>query len=435
MSGQEMMSKLLLLELNELNFEFVEEYVSQGHLPTFQRLFQKNGFQRTTSESTYENLEPWIQWVTAHTGLDYDDHRVFRLGDIVHRELPQIWEELEQQGLNVGAISPMNARQRMRAPAFFLPDPWTDGGMVAPRVVQRFYRAVAEMVNENAEGIKSGKASIDLAMGASYCARPSNYSRYLSYAAKAKRKTWNRALFLDLLLSDLYVKLVKRKNTDFSSLFLNSAAHIQHHYMFSSSAYQGALKNPDWYVGAGVDPVLDVYNLYDHILGTLLEEFPDHRVMIATGLHQVPYPEESFYWRLRDHEGFLLKIGVPFERVVPRMSRDFLVECRDSEQAAAAERRLGMIWDLDRLPLFEIDNRGTSLFVTLSYRHEIQKEMRYLVGNEERAGLGDDVAFVAIKNGHHDGIGYFLDTGLDRVSSSTSFPLNQLPERIKAAVL
>ncbi|WP_204315871.1 hypothetical protein, partial [Enterobacter hormaechei] len=92
-------------------------------------LLGEHGFQRTTSEQDYDNLEPWIQWVTAHTGLDYGEHGIFRLGDIVEHDLPQIWDDLEQKGLNVGAISPMNARQRMRAPAFFLPDPWTKAPM------------------------------------------------------------------------------------------------------------------------------------------------------------------------------------------------------------------------------------------------------------------------------------------------------------------
>ncbi|WP_204265672.1 hypothetical protein, partial [Klebsiella pneumoniae] len=67
--------------------------------------------------------------------------------------------------------------------------------------------------------------------------------------------------------------------------------------------------------------------------------------MIATGLHQVPYPETSFYWRLKDHEAFLREVGVPFTSIEPRMSRDFLVECRDAEQALSAAQRLGMVCD------------------------------------------------------------------------------------------
>lgn len=430
-----MTAKLLLLELNELNFEFVEDYIAQGHLPTFRRIFEAHGFQLTTSETDYENIEPWIQWVTAHTGLDYADHGVFRLGDIVGRDFVQIWEDLEGRGLRVGAVSPMNAQLRMRKPAFFLPDPWTDGGVAAPGIVRRLYSAVAGMVSQNAEGGVPRKLLFDLVVGAIQCARPANFKRYAQYAWASRRRSWKRALVLDLLLTDVFVGLVERSRADFASLFLNAAAHIQHHYMFSSSVYRGEVRNPDWYVRSGDDPVLDVYQLYDSILDMLIRTLPDYRIMIATGLHQVPYPDQSFYWRLRDHDRFLRDLDIPFVSVEPRMSRDFLVTCKDEQQAADAAHRLGLVCDLDRIPLFEIDNRGTSLFVTLSYRHEITDDMSYLVGNEERSGLKKAVAFVAIKNGHHDGTGYFLDTGVRGLSPASSFPLKELPEKIRSVVL
>src|SRR4026207_498000 len=79
---EQMQTRLLLLELNEVNFEFVEAYTRRGELPNFAALFQQHGFTRTTSETSYEQLEPWIQWVTAHTGKSLAEHSVFRLGDI-----------------------------------------------------------------------------------------------------------------------------------------------------------------------------------------------------------------------------------------------------------------------------------------------------------------------------------------------------------------
>ena len=81
-----MQNRLLFLELNEVNFEMVDAYASQGALPNFRRLFDTHGYCQTSSETDYENLEPWIQWVTAHTGLTLAEHSVFRLGDIVHHD-------------------------------------------------------------------------------------------------------------------------------------------------------------------------------------------------------------------------------------------------------------------------------------------------------------------------------------------------------------
>jgi hypothetical protein len=137
------MQPLLLVELNELNFEFVRRYVERGHLPSFSLLLQQYGLGTTFSEVVYENIEPWIQWVTAHTGKTFDEHRVFRLGDIIGTNLDQIWEVLERSGVKVGTVSPMNAENRLRTPAFFIPDPWTPTRVSADSMTAALYKAIA----------------------------------------------------------------------------------------------------------------------------------------------------------------------------------------------------------------------------------------------------------------------------------------------------
>ena len=119
------MKKLLVLELNELNFEFVEHYARRSALPAFARLLDAHGYARTRSETVYEHIEPWIQWFTVHTGKPFDEHKMFRLGDGPQSCARQIWEELAQRGLRVGAFSPMNAGNAVADAAFFVPDPWT----------------------------------------------------------------------------------------------------------------------------------------------------------------------------------------------------------------------------------------------------------------------------------------------------------------------
>ena len=106
-------AQILLIELNEVNFEFLQAYIDQGALPAFSALFCRVGYAETTSEQRYEELEPWIQWVTAHTGQSFAEHGIFRLGDVIDTDVPQIWEQLAAKGLTVGAISPMNPRPRL----------------------------------------------------------------------------------------------------------------------------------------------------------------------------------------------------------------------------------------------------------------------------------------------------------------------------------
>lgn len=429
-----MAQQLLFLELNEVNAEAIGYYTERGHLPNFRRLVAEHGWSTTTSEARYDELEPWIQWVTAHTGLTLAEHGVFRLGDIVSRDLPQIWERLEREGLIVGAVSPMNAKHRLREPAFFVPDPWTATKVSAPWLMRRMYRAICQVVNDNAQA-KVGLGSLfALSAGLLRYGRIANFRRYIWNGATSFRGApWRRAVFLDMLLADVFIGCVKSSKPHFATLFLNAAAHIQHHYMFSSASYPGHHRNPDWYVPAKVDPVYEVYKTYDRILGDVIREFPAARIMLATGLHQVPHGGVTYYWRLKNHSAFLREIGVSFSRVEPRMSRDFLVVCEGADQARSAENRLSQACAKDGTRLFDVENRGADLFVTLTYPRQIEAGFRCFIGDQVISGLHDHVAFVALKNGEHSGVGYFLDTGVGRSCAPAEFELREMPARILQA--
>ena len=423
------MKKIIQIELNEVNFDFVSEYCAMGKLPTLNRLIRTHGLIETTSEQAYEELEPWIQWVSVHTGLPFASHRLFRLGDVIDRpDLRQIWEVLEDNGQSVGAISPMNARNACQNPAFFIPDPWTGGLVVGPLILHRLNDAVAQLVNENTHGQFKKSSLAWVGVSIIRYASPANYSLYLSIIALAMRKRWARALLLDLLLSEVFIRETRHRNPDFSTLFLNAAAHIQHHHMFDAAVYCGPHRNPDWYREPS-DPVLHVYQLYDLLLDQIAKAFPAHRLLIATGLHQIPHSEKVFYWRLRNHDCFLRELGVTFQRVEPRMSRDFLIVCRDTKEAVLAQLALTDVRADDGTVLFDVDNRGRSLFVMLQYSADIPPSLGYGTATQRFTDLREKCAFVAIKNGEHDGTGYLIDTMETAGKHPHQVPLTSLFDR------
>jgi hypothetical protein len=425
-------ARLFLLELNEINFDFVKRYAARGKLPNLARMIADHGIIETTSEQKYEELEPWIQWVTAHTGKSFAEHGVFRLGDIVHHEIDQIWEVLERHSISVGAISPMNAKNRTTDAAFFVPDPWTSTPVTGSKLLARISASVSQAVNDNAQA-RVGLSSLAwLLLGALRYARIRNYPHYLSLVWRVLRgKEWARAQILEQLLADITVVESCSKSPQFVSLFMNAGAHIQHHYMFNSSVYEGPQRNPAWLVAPKHDPIFEIYDQYDHIVGDLRTALPGYRFLISTGLHQDPYPELKYYWRLKDHEAFLAMIGVPFEAVEPRMSRDFLIECRSDAEAVEAQRLLESAHDMDGLGLFDVDNRGKSLFVMLTYPNDIAEELTFLIGNQSFP-LKPHTSFVAIKNGEHNGVGYLIDTA-EKPREQPPIPLAALPARIAGA--
>ena len=100
----------------------------------------------------------------------------------------------------------------------------------------------------------------------------------------------DKAVVLDSLLADVHLTLWKKHKPDFSNLFLNSGAHIQHHYLFNSKAYQGDLKNPGWYCPDSFDPLIQILSEYDKVLweylgselktSTLLLKLAHYRILL-----------------------------------------------------------------------------------------------------------------------------------------------------------
>jgi hypothetical protein len=289
--------------------------------------------------------------------------------------------------------------------------------------------AVSSAVNSNAGNRLGAKEAITLLKGLlTYVPikRKLHYAKLLS--TRLKRKA-TRAAILDNLLADVFIQQWKKYTPDFSSLFLNSGAHEQHHYMFNSKAYDGTQRNPDWYCPADDDPILDILQEYDLILSMLLQL--DCRLLIATGLHQKPHLHETWYWRLNNHRVFLDQVGIKDGTVLPRMSRDFLVDFESEQAAQQAEYILKSI-TLNGLPIFAIDNRSNSLFVELVYPNNIEKgSLLHMSGQTTSLDIKDFVVFVAIKNGEHHEEGYWVDTA--QKYQGESMPLTQVYNEIVSA--
>ena len=174
--------KLLLLELNEINFDVVNQYLSdnKNQFSNLKSLLD-SGLFRTSSESLYEELEPWIQWASVHTGLTYQEHNIFRLGDVVGTDKPQIFEQIEQAGFKVGSISAMNADNRLKNPAFFIPDPWTKTPSDGSFWSKSLGDAVSQAVNDNSQARITIKTAAQIFLALLRFARPKHYLRYIKF--------------------------------------------------------------------------------------------------------------------------------------------------------------------------------------------------------------------------------------------------------------
>lgn len=404
---------LIVIQLNEINFDLVSYYVDKyDNLPSFRRIMRDYQSFETFGEEEYHWLEPWIHWVSAQTGKDYSQHGVFRLGDIMKApdDLEQVFEVLEKSGLRVGAISPMNARNRLSSPAFFIPDPWTETESDGSGFSRRLSQMLRQTVNENATGRISAKSLMTLAEAIILTLSPSGTKRLLQYVATALSSPWYKSLVLDQLIHLLHRRLFRRGRPDVSFVFFNAGAHIQHHYMHNSKALEGGVRNPEWYIPRKADPVHDMLKVYDGILGDYLDlQTKGTRLLVATGLSQIPYDRVKFYYRLKNHAWFLDRLGIEATHVAPRMTRDFEASFQSESLASDSAAILAALrLERDGAPLFgDVEVRGNYMFASLTYPDEIRQDDVALVSNGDRLiGFGEMVAFVAIKNGMHTTRGY-----------------------------
>ena len=199
------MKKIVFIELNELNFDFIQEYIQR--FPNKYKnlnIIYKEAI-NTTSEKEYHLLEPWIQWVTIHTGLSAKDHNIFRLGDFVNSNKKQYFEEIESLGFKVGMISSMNTVNRLKNAAYFIPDPWTETQSDGSYFSQLVNKILKSTVNSNAQNKIGLKNYFYLSLILLKFFRFKNLGllEILLFFDKSK---WYRLIF-DLMLNDIHFTL------------------------------------------------------------------------------------------------------------------------------------------------------------------------------------------------------------------------------------
>ena len=408
--------KLILVELNEINFELIKKYFDKGYkLDEFEKIINEDLI-TTKSETEYKFLEPWIQWTSVHTGKEFNEHRLFHLGDINKSKIKQIFEIVENKGYSVGAISPMNASNKLVNASYFVSDPWINTKSDNSFDSKIISQLLSQIINNNSSSKITFKSFISLIYIFIKFVRLRKYLSFIVLIFDSIFKKWSKAIFLDLLIHEIHLSLYKKKKPNFSTVFFNAGAHIQHHYFFNSKVLEESdMINPEWYVKKKNDPILEILTYYDSILNEI-RNIKETEVVISTGLSQKPYDRVKYYYRLKDHDKFLRLFDFEYLKVLPRMSRDFLVISQSNEHAKEIKSILEKIKVNNRHFLFEyIKIYKNELFVSLTYPNEINNST-YIEYKKKKINLKNLVSFVAIKNGMHSETGYlYLSKNLKKI--------------------
>ena len=423
--------KLILIELNEINFDKIKYYFEKYNLKNIKKLFSLSNI-KTSSEKEYSLLEPWIQWASAHTGLNAKEHKILHLGDIQKFKTRQIFEEVEKFGYTVGAISPMNTLNNLKKPKYFIPDPWTETSCDKNNLSNRIKNILSKTVKDNSSLSFSFPMILEVLIIFFLVVRVKRYFLFLKIFLHSLKKKWFKVIFLDLLINEIHLNYFKKFKPNFSTVFFNGGAHIQHHYFLSSKALKKSeKKNPKWYIKENDDPLKDIVKYYDIILSDYFD-MRNTNLIIATALRQVPIKKPEYYWKLKNYENFLNFFEIPFDRIQQLMSRDFVIhfDFKNKNKINECFKVLRDIYVVDKdkkTRAFEtIEKREESIFVSLTFSNELTKGDYFISENKEKKmKCLNNVNFVAIKNGIHNSSGY-LFTNIKKFQSKENMHVKNI---------
>jgi Type I phosphodiesterase / nucleotide pyrophosphatase len=365
---------VILLEFNELSPTLIARFMGAGELPSFQRMYRESQVYVTDAGEAAPNLEPWIQWVTVHSGLSFGEHGVFNLGDGHKLNQKRVWDIISDHGLKVWICGSMNLAYELPLNGCVLPDAWTTGCKPYPEELAPFYDFVASQVQEHTNERAAPKRSDLLRFLRFMFSRGLSPRTVIAIAKQLfkERSTgkgrWKRATILDRLQWDVFRWYYRKIKPNFSTFFINSTAHFQHMHWRNMDPTPFQAKPSDAEQAEYERAILFGYKQMDKIVGDALALSDENTTLIlASALSQQPcvlYEESGgkVNYRTRDLKAVLEFAGITEPlRVAPVMSEQFNVHFNSEADAVRATERL-LSLRIDGRPAMLARRNGDTVF-------------------------------------------------------------------------
>lgn len=375
--------RLFVLELNEFNRELLLQGADELGLANIKKLLSLKEA-ATATKDTYESnwLEPWVQWVSVHTGRTSEQHGVKHLGDVPDLAMPQIWEALSERGISSGVWGALNAsRGRAENCRVFLPDPWTFSEQAYPRSLNSFLD-FPRYIAKNRVSFSVMTLITVMARYVSNFLEPRMFLEllkglpaFLAVAVRYPTSAFGGFCLAEYLSSLFFLRMWKRGDFECAFLFLNSVAHVQHYYWKKNEPV--AHNVPISYCLKLVDKLLS------RVYASLEKE--DH-LLVVNALSQMNTNHEKDWYLYRpiDQEAFLAAAGVKFERVEALMSYDAIAFFSSVSAREAAEKTLGAL-SINGQPLFLTEQYKTDplrLFYRVDFFDDIPGSTEFQLGGK-----------------------------------------------------
>ncbi len=410
---------LILLEFNELSPPLMNRFIAEGQLPNFARLREEGSTYITDAGEDPPRLNPWIQWVTLHSGKSFAEHEVFHLGDAAKKGIPMIWDHVCSAGHTAWICGSMNVAVQPGFKGWVLPDPWDATTQSVPAEFDKYMKLVRAYVFEHTSGRRPVTietirefATFMLRNGL----RASTIAKILKQLASERfaDTDWRRASILDLLQFDLFRSVYRKHKPLLSTLFFNSTAHYQHAFWRNYQPELFDIKPSEAEQKSKANAILFGYQAMDRLLGDVFEMAGNDAVIaFATALSQQPCLAwegsggKTFY-KPHDFRTLLSFLGIdPAQcRVEPVMSEQFHLRFRDGASAASAKELLDSVTLDGGRSVFSSRVEGDSVFTGCAIFSDLPGGTCIRTPSQEASFTDIFYQIEAVKSGmhHRDGL-------------------------------
>lgn len=442
MTSQE--KKIILIEFNELVPSLVERFISEGHLPNFEKLASQSNQFITDANQEGEDLNPWIQWVTVHTGLTPKEHGVYRLNEAHNCNGKYMWDKLSLQGKSSLIFGSMNGCKQDSFLGTYLPDPW-DKSTAPSKNLEVYFEFIRAYVQGNPSSSKVRPFQFIKFMLANGLTLKTSFKivKQLVCEKIDSNQKWKRAGLLDWIQLDVFKSLLKKEKPTLATFFSNSTAHIQHHYWMESFPEQFNFKVEK---KMAENPMLLSYKNHDAILGEILK-LKDENTSVAfcTALSQQPYTKNvKYFYHINEFEAFAETISLPGNpKYIPVMAEQFYLKFENETAVHKAFEHLSKFVMPSNEYFYEGSNKVFSMSIEESTLHikcrctKLVPQGTKFVNNETEELFDFYELFYQmddLKTGIHHPYGLLWITSDSKGIADSILPLEEAHNKIMAEV-
>ena len=417
-------ASVILLEFNELTPSLMDRFMREGKLPNFRRLWSQANVYMTDAEETPPALNPWIQWVTVHSGLSFTDHGVFHLGDGHKFRQKCIWDLVSDANLRVWVCGSMNVKYDLPLNGAILPDPWTSEPQPYPEELAPYVKFVQKQVQEHTNdhiAVSRGDYVQFLRFMSTHGLSVSTISEITQQLLRERMRnsSWKRTVILDKLQWDLFRWYYRKLKPHFSTFFLNSTAHFQHKYWRNMEPEHFKIRPTTDEQNAYEAAILFGYQEMDKLVGGFLElANGDTTIILCTALSQQPcllYEDEGgkCFYRPKNFADLFSFSGIDSRHTVaPVMSEQFQIHFEDVQTAQKAESLL-LALRVNGRPVMLAERNGASIFSGCHIYYDVPRDAVLTINGTDRSIRFLDMFYQAdsTKSGMHhpDGLLWISD--------------------------